>query len=179
MAELDCSGTPLEVFKRGCRRFVEFCLEDAVGYQLLFQRTIPGFVPSEASMATAWQSYRDMAGARSVVRVSGVADRVDQRSAGTQYSMELFDDVTDLGCGERHAEQHVAVRRIEAVGGEGQRIAYVVAESDDSPRFVLLGLDVDRLDRLVGVVEGDHLESLSCEIHRVAPLAGAELEHGS
>lgn len=63
MAELDRSGTPLEVFKRGSRRFTEFCLADEVRYQLLFQRTIPGFVPSPGSMALAWESYRDMASA--------------------------------------------------------------------------------------------------------------------
>jgi len=74
MADLDRSGTPLDVFKRGCRRFVEFCLEDAVRYQLLFQRTIPGFVPSEASMAMAWQSYRDMAGALADAGVTDPAD---------------------------------------------------------------------------------------------------------
>jgi AcrR family transcriptional regulator len=74
MAELDRSGKPLDVFKRGCRRFIEFCLEDAVRYQLLFQRTIPGFVPSEASMAMAWQSYRDMAGALADAGVTEQAD---------------------------------------------------------------------------------------------------------
>jgi hypothetical protein len=74
MAELDRSGKALDVFKRGCRLFVEFCLEDAVRYQLLFQRTIPGFVPSEASMAMAWQSYRDMADA---LVDAGVTDPAD------------------------------------------------------------------------------------------------------
>jgi AcrR family transcriptional regulator len=74
MAELDRSGTPIDVFKRGTRRFTEFCLADEVRYQLLFQRTIPGFVPSEASMALAWQSFRDMAGALADVGVTEPAD---------------------------------------------------------------------------------------------------------
>jgi AcrR family transcriptional regulator len=47
METLDRAGKPADVFKRGCRMFTEFCLEDDVRYQLLFQRTIPGFVPSE------------------------------------------------------------------------------------------------------------------------------------
>jgi AcrR family transcriptional regulator len=34
-------------------RFFEFCTSDPVRYQLLFQRTIPDFVPSEASYAIA------------------------------------------------------------------------------------------------------------------------------
>jgi AcrR family transcriptional regulator len=74
MAGFDRTGTPVEVLKRGSRRFVEFCLDDAVRYQLLFQRTIPGFVPSEASMALAWQSYRDLVGALADAGVTEQAD---------------------------------------------------------------------------------------------------------
>ncbi len=74
MAELDRRGKALDVFKRGCRRFIEFCLEDAIRYQLLFQRTIPGFVPSEASMALAWESYRDLVAA---LADTGVNDQAD------------------------------------------------------------------------------------------------------
>ena len=74
MAELDRTGKPVDVFKRGSRRFTEFCVEDEVRYQLLFQRTIPGFVPSEASMALAWQSYQDMVAA---LADAGVTDQAD------------------------------------------------------------------------------------------------------
>lgn len=38
------------------RYFVEFCTEDPVRYQLLFQRTIPGFEPSAESFAISQQS---------------------------------------------------------------------------------------------------------------------------
>ena len=74
MAGLDRSGKPVEVLKRGSRRFTEFCLADEVRYQLLFQRVIPGFAPSEASMQLAWQSYRDMVGA---LADAGVTDQAD------------------------------------------------------------------------------------------------------
>lgn len=37
--------------------FVRFCTSDPTRYQLLFQRTIPGFVPSEASYAVAQEAY--------------------------------------------------------------------------------------------------------------------------
>jgi AcrR family transcriptional regulator len=37
----------------GARAFVEFCVEDPVRYQLLFQRTIPDFEPSPDSYADA------------------------------------------------------------------------------------------------------------------------------
>ncbi|GGI08709.1 TetR/AcrR family transcriptional regulator [Egicoccus halophilus] len=36
--------------------FLAFCVEDPVRYQLLYQRTIPGFEPSAASMAIATES---------------------------------------------------------------------------------------------------------------------------
>jgi AcrR family transcriptional regulator len=74
MAELDRTGKPVDVLKRGSRRFAEFCLEDEVRYQLLFQRTIPGFAPSEASMNLAWQSYGDLVAA---LADAGVTDQRD------------------------------------------------------------------------------------------------------
>jgi AcrR family transcriptional regulator len=74
MAEFDRTGNPVDVLKRGSRRFIEFCLEDAVRYQLLFQRTIPGFAPSEASMALAWESYRDLVAALADAGVTEQAD---------------------------------------------------------------------------------------------------------
>ncbi len=39
------------------RRFFDFCTRDPVRYQLLFQRTIPDFVPSEESYALAQEAY--------------------------------------------------------------------------------------------------------------------------
>ena len=45
----DAAGVVLEAVTR----FVEFCLSDIPRYQLLFQRTVPGFEPSDASYAHA------------------------------------------------------------------------------------------------------------------------------
>ncbi|MDQ3659652.1 MAG: hypothetical protein M3454_01050, partial [Actinomycetota bacterium] len=42
---------PLHDLKATGHFFVEFCTEDPVRYQLLFQRTIPGFEPSAESFA--------------------------------------------------------------------------------------------------------------------------------
>jgi AcrR family transcriptional regulator len=39
--------------KRRARMFIDFCVEDPARYQLLFQRTIPGFEPSTESYALA------------------------------------------------------------------------------------------------------------------------------
>ncbi len=40
-------------FTNGAREFVRFATEDPVRYLLMFQRVVPGFVPSEQSMAVA------------------------------------------------------------------------------------------------------------------------------
>jgi AcrR family transcriptional regulator len=42
---------PRADFRVVCRLFIDFCLEDPARYQLLFQRTIPGFEPSPESYA--------------------------------------------------------------------------------------------------------------------------------
>jgi AcrR family transcriptional regulator len=43
-------------------RFFDFCTSDPVRYQLLFQRTIPGFTPSEQSYALAVEAYERTVG---------------------------------------------------------------------------------------------------------------------
>lgn len=62
---------PLATFTNGVRAFVSFCAEDPVRYLLLFQRTIPGFTPSPASMRLAAQSL-DLA--RTTLQRLGVDD---------------------------------------------------------------------------------------------------------
>ena len=47
----------LQVIAAMMRRFFSFCTSDPVRYQLLFQRTIPDFVPSEESFAVAQRAY--------------------------------------------------------------------------------------------------------------------------
>ena len=48
---------PVEVSKLMAHRFIEFCTSDPVRYQLLFQRTIPGFEPSAKSYGVAVEIY--------------------------------------------------------------------------------------------------------------------------
>ncbi|HEX5266849.1 MAG TPA: TetR/AcrR family transcriptional regulator, partial [Acidimicrobiales bacterium] len=50
---------PRENLVAGARRFVGFCAEDVARYQLLFQRTIPGFEPSPESYAYAVEALED------------------------------------------------------------------------------------------------------------------------
>ena len=51
------SEDQLELIAAMMRRFFQFCTSDPVRYQLLFQRTIPDFTPSEESFAVAQQAY--------------------------------------------------------------------------------------------------------------------------
>jgi AcrR family transcriptional regulator len=52
-AQLVPSGDALADLKAGMHNFVSFCTDNPVRYQLLFQRTIPGFEPSAESFAIA------------------------------------------------------------------------------------------------------------------------------
>lgn len=50
-AEVVLPGDPREDLRAIARFFVRFCTDDPARYQLLFQRTIPGFEPSPESFA--------------------------------------------------------------------------------------------------------------------------------
>jgi AcrR family transcriptional regulator len=54
--------------------FVSFCTEDPARYQLLFQRTIPGFEPSEESWALGLRAYEEF---RAQMARLGVTDQAD------------------------------------------------------------------------------------------------------
>lgn len=49
----DRRSTPRSRARRLAQRYFEFCVADPVRFQLLFQRTIPGFVPSPRGYAIA------------------------------------------------------------------------------------------------------------------------------
>ncbi len=51
------AADPVGAAKLVGHRFVEFCTSDPARYQLLFQRTIPGFEPSAESYAVAVEAY--------------------------------------------------------------------------------------------------------------------------
>lgn len=58
MSEPYASQEPPAILAGGVRRFLEFCTSDTARYQLLFQRTIPGFEPSVASFAPAVRAFQ-------------------------------------------------------------------------------------------------------------------------
>lgn len=61
-----------ERLKEGVRHYVEFCVADTTRYQLLFQRTIPGFEPSAESYAAAVLALDDTS---EVLSAAGIDDR--------------------------------------------------------------------------------------------------------
>ena len=71
MAEPIDGVGPLEILVAHARRFVEFCTSDPTRYQLLFQRTLPGFEPTPVSFAPA---IRALANTRELLASYGIAD---------------------------------------------------------------------------------------------------------
>jgi AcrR family transcriptional regulator len=71
LAEPYDTDDPREVLVGSLRRFVGFCTADVARYQLLFQRTIPGFEPSPESYEPAVQA---LGGSRDLLTLNGVSD---------------------------------------------------------------------------------------------------------
>ncbi|GIJ79680.1 TetR/AcrR family transcriptional regulator [Micromonospora phaseoli] len=72
--ELALTGEPVSDLKIGMRFFMRFCTENPVRYELLFQRTIPGFEPTPESYALAVQILADL---RDRLHRIGVTDPAD------------------------------------------------------------------------------------------------------
>ncbi len=71
MAEPYGSDDPRRLLVERVERFLEFCTSDPPRYQLLFQRTLPGFEPSPESYAPAVQA---LAQAREMLAANGVVE---------------------------------------------------------------------------------------------------------
>jgi AcrR family transcriptional regulator len=70
-ATLALSGDPLADIRLCLHVFARFCTQDPARYQLLFQRTIPGFEPSAESFAL---SVEGLEGVRQLLETSGITD---------------------------------------------------------------------------------------------------------
>jgi AcrR family transcriptional regulator len=111
LADLDAAPPGRSTLRLGTHRFFEFCTSDPVRYQLLFQRTIPGFVPSEASYALA-VAQLDRVG--DVLRacgatepgqldlwtalITGLTDQQISNDPGGARWQRLLDEAIDMFC---------------------------------------------------------------------------------
>ena len=117
MAEVDWPRDAKSILRVCARGFVEFCVEDAPRFQLLFQRTIPGFVPSPGAYALAVEVVEQMrarlaaAGLRDpaafdmlTALVSGIAAQQIANEPGGDRWVRLIDDMIDL-CADHFLSQ--------------------------------------------------------------------------
>jgi AcrR family transcriptional regulator len=100
---------PIENLHRHARMFLDFCVEDIVRYQLLLQRTIPGFEPSPQSYAPAIEVVEH--GRQALRRcgitddpafdaftgvIAGLAAQQNSNEPGGQRWVRLVDDIVDM-----------------------------------------------------------------------------------
>ena len=108
-SEEQSAADPIRVARRSVHAFVMFCTSDTVRYQLLFQRTIPGFTPSPESYAIAMQAYEHMRRRLSTVGVhdqatfdlwsammTGLTDQQISNDPGGDRWIQLIDRAVDL-----------------------------------------------------------------------------------
>ncbi|MFZ0179100.1 MAG: TetR/AcrR family transcriptional regulator [Candidatus Dormiibacterota bacterium] len=69
--DLTAARDPIEALRGRTRMFMAFCVEDPGRYQLLFQRTIPGFEPSPEAYAPAMDVLES---AGEALRACGIGD---------------------------------------------------------------------------------------------------------
>jgi AcrR family transcriptional regulator len=109
MAEPHGSDDPREVLGATARRFAGFCLSDPVRYQLLFQRTLPGFVPSAPSYEPAVRALgvlRDVLARNGIAEprhldlatalITGLVDQQVSNDPGGDRWIRLIDESVDM-----------------------------------------------------------------------------------
>lgn len=100
---------PIDAARSRARAFVDFCVSDPVRYQLLFQRTIPGFTPSDESWAVAVQAYEQMSRQLAAIGVhdqeeldlwtavlTGLTDQQISNDPGGDRWIRLVDRAVDM-----------------------------------------------------------------------------------
>jgi AcrR family transcriptional regulator len=102
-------GDPRSILRLCARVFVEFSAEDVDRYQLLFQRTIPGFEPSPEAYAVAVQVFGEMrarfasAGLDDpghfdmwTALVAGLSAQQTSNDPGGDRWLRLIDEIVDM-----------------------------------------------------------------------------------
>ena len=111
MSFLPLDGLTREDFRAAAHAFFDFCTEDPLRYQLLFQRTIPGFTPSPEAYALAADLLdrlaRQLASAGIddprhadlwTAVLTGLTDQQISNDPGGDRWARLLDETVDLFC---------------------------------------------------------------------------------
>jgi AcrR family transcriptional regulator len=109
---------PLAGLKKLCHFFVAFCTADPVRYQLMFQRTIPGFEPSPESFAISMAGMQEMLrwfeaaginapGAADLYTAigTGLTDQQISNDPGGDRWIQLVDDAMEMFFNHVQAKQ--------------------------------------------------------------------------
>ena len=108
-ARVPVPDEPLEALKAGVHFFVEFCASDFARYQLLFQRTIPGFEPSPESFKISEDNLAELGSYLASQGVTdpeavdlltalgtGLADQQISNDPGGDRWIRLIDDAVEM-----------------------------------------------------------------------------------
>ena len=108
-AAISKAGDPLEALKAVTHFFVRFCAADFARYQLLFQRTIPGFEPSPESFKISEDNLSEFGAHLASIGVSdaraldlftavgtGLADQQISNDPGGDRWIRLIDEAVEM-----------------------------------------------------------------------------------
>jgi AcrR family transcriptional regulator len=135
-AGLALDRDPTLALRQAARAFLAFCVDDPVRYQLLFERVVPDFVPSAASMALsakalsylkAWHGAAGLTDPADVdlwrAVLTGLAgQQIANDPGGTRWT-QLVDRAIDglLGTARHPAGKRATVRRRSAASSPQRR----------------------------------------------------------
>jgi AcrR family transcriptional regulator len=113
------SHDPVAGAHRLARAYLEFCTSDSARFQLLFQRTIPGFEPSPESYALAVEAYERLRGQLALVGVhdpetldlwtavmTGLAGQQISNDPGGDRWTQLCDRTVDMLLADSRTHTH-------------------------------------------------------------------------
>ncbi|MFF4778919.1 TetR/AcrR family transcriptional regulator [Microtetraspora fusca] len=109
VSRLDLTGDALTDLRAGARMFLDFCVEDPARYQLMFQRTIPGFEPSTESYALAVEGLESLRAELVKIGITapnaldmltalttGLADQQISNDPGGDRWLKLLDEAMEM-----------------------------------------------------------------------------------
>lgn len=118
---------PLEDLKAAVRFYVEFCAADPARYQLLFQRTIPGFEPSPESFAISQRSLAHLGAHLALLGVidpraidlftalgTGLVDQQISNDPGGDRWIRLIDEAVEMFYEHMTKAQRAKRRNVKA-----------------------------------------------------------------